>query len=209
MKSGLRLIVFFILVFSCGYNYGQLNQGKQEVVSDLVYDYLSIQYPDVELDSFLYVGVQRQMLYFVVKGNVKRVYPVSTSKYGAGELSGSNCTPVGMHRVGKKYGENVPKGGVLVGRKFTGAIAEIEHDPVPTGRDEITSRVITIEGLEEGLNKGGNLDSYSRKIYIHGTAEEGLIGQPASHGCIRMRNEDVIELFTLVDKGLPIIILDN
>ena len=81
--------------------------------------------------------------------------------------------------------------------------------PIETGEDAITTRVLTLEGLENGINKGGELDSYGRHIYIHGTAEEGLIGQPASHGCVRMRNEDVIDLFNRVDKGLKVIILNN
>ncbi|WP_258542707.1 L,D-transpeptidase [Parvicella tangerina] len=184
-------------------------EPQHQAASELICDYLEMQYPDVQVDRFLYVGVERQEMYYVVDRKVERVYDVSTSKHGAGLLSGSNCTPVGMHCVNGKYGADVPWGGILVGRKFTGKVAEVETEPVSTGRDEITSRVITIKGLEDGVNKGGKFDSYQRRIYIHGTAEEGLIGKPASHGCIRMRNDDVIELFALVDEGLPIIILDN
>lgn len=187
----------------------QQNEARLMLISDFIHDYISIKYPDVPLDTFIYVGVERQEMYLFMNGAVEKVYDVSTSKHGAGSNYGSNCTPVGLHCVKGKFGHNVPRGGVLVGRKYTGRVAEIEHKPVETGKDEITSRVITLSGMEEGVNRGGQIDTYKRKIYIHGTAEEGLIGKPASHGCIRMRNDDVIELFSLINEGLPIIILNN
>lgn len=187
----------------------QQSEARLIFISDFIHDYISIKYPEVQLDTFIYVGVERQEMYLFMNGVVEKVYDVSTSKHGAGSKYGSNCTPVGLHCVKGKYGNDVPKGGVLVGRKYTGRVAEIEHEPIETGKDEITSRVITLSGMEDGINRGGQIDTYKRKIYIHGTAEEGLIGKPASHGCIRMRNDDVIELFSLVSEGLPIIILDN
>ncbi|MFQ6092176.1 MAG: L,D-transpeptidase family protein, partial [bacterium] len=83
----------------------------------------------------------------------------------------------------------------------TGEIAKIYTDSTDVQEDLITSRIMWLEGLEAGINKGRDIDSYDRRIYIHGTPEEGLIGVPVSHGCIRMRNKDVIELFDLVSKG--------
>ncbi len=178
-------------------------------ITDFIIDYISIKYPALELENFIYVGVERQKLFLFINGQVERVYDVSTSKNGAGTKSGSEQTPIGLHVIEGKYGEGLPKGGVLRGRKFTGRIAEIQTEPISSGSDDITSRVITIKGLEEGINKGGMNDSYKRKIYIHGTAEEGFIGTPASHGCVRMRNDDVIELFDIVEEGTNLIILNN
>ena len=86
----------------------------------------------------------------------------------------------------------------------TGRYAEIHHTDYDSDEDHVTSRILWLEGLEEGFNKGGNVDSFNRYIYIHGTPEEGLIGKKASHGCIRMFNHDVIELYDLVQEGTKV-----
>lgn len=208
ISKTIALILFIVFSVEASAS-AQQKDARLAMISDFIHDYISIKYPDVKLDTFIYVGVERQEMYLFMNGEVERVYDVSTSKHGAGTQYGSNCTPVGLHCVKGKFGDGVPVGGIMVGRKYTGRVAEIVEEPVETGKDEITSRVITLSGLEEGVNRGGEIDTYKRKIYIHGTAEEGLIGMPASHGCIRMRNEDVIELFSIVDEGLPIIILNN
>lgn len=182
-----------------------LNRGTEEFLKD----YLSIKYPTKKFTDFIYVGVKRQELYLFRGGNLLKVYNVSTSSYGAGSVANSEMTPVGLHRINGKYGANVPENGILRHKKFTGEIATIEHRPIPINRDIITTRVITIEGLERGVNKGGKLDSYDRRIYIHGTAEEGLIGMPASHGCVRLKNKDVMELFDLLSNDMYVVILNN
>jgi hypothetical protein len=176
---------------------------------DFIIDYLSIKYPHQQFKEFIYVGVERQKLFFFKENKVIKSYDISTSKYGAGTQHGSEQTPVGLHCVKSLHGHNVPVGGVFLSKKFTGKIVPIETSPSSTGRDDITTRVISLAGMESGINKGGAIDSYDRHIYIHGTAEEGLIGQPASHGCIRMRNLDVIDLFDMVYEGLPVLILNN
>jgi len=177
--------------------------------NEFLLEYLSIKYPDQSFENFIYVGVKRQELDLYLNGNHIISYPVSTSMHGAGTKAGSDMTPIGLHKIKGKFGSNVPIGGILKARKYTGNIANIQTESIETGEDAITTRVLTLEGLENGINKGGELDSYGRHIYIHGTDEEGLIGQPASHGCVRMRNEDVIDLFNQVDKGLKVIILNN
>ncbi len=177
--------------------------------NEFLLEYLSIKYPNQSFQNFIYVGVKRQELDLYLNGNHIISYPISTSMHGAGTKAGSDMTPVGLHKIKGKFGSNVPIGGILKARKYTGNIASIQTKPIKTGEDAITTRVLTLEGLENGINKGGELDSYGRHIYIHGTAEEGLIGQPASHGCVRMRNKDVIDLFNRVDKGLKVIILNN
>ena len=100
----------------------------------------------------------------------------------------------------------MPKGAVFKGRIWTNEIAQIIEDPIDIPEDVITSRILWLDGLEKGRNRGGIVDSKSRYIYIHGTAEEGLIGQPASLGCIRMLNDDVIEIFNKVRVGTQVLI---
>ena len=177
--------------------------------NEFLLEYLSIKYPDQSFENFIYVGVKRQELDLYLNGKHIISYPVSTSMHGAGTQAGSDMTPVGLHKIKGKFGSDAPIGGILKARKYTGNIASIQTNPIKTGEDAITTRILTLEGLENGINKGGELDSYERHIYIHGTAEEGLIGQPASHGCVRMKNKDVIDLFNRVNKDLTVIILNN
>ena len=112
-----------------------------------------------------------------------------------------------MHKIKGKYGNNVPINGKMVGRIFHGEIATIYSDTTKSKTDDITSRVLWLEGLEEGKNKGGKIDSYKRHIYIHGTPEEGSLGTPASHGCIRMKNKEVIDLYKILEVGTLVLIL--
>ena len=95
----------------------------------------------------------------------------------------------------------------MIGRIFTGEIATIYTDTRRSPTDDITSRILWLEGLEEGINKGEGIDSFKRYIYIHGTSEEGRLGMPASHGCIRMKNKEVIDLFKLIEVGTLVLIL--
>ena len=95
----------------------------------------------------------------------------------------------------------------MIGRKFTGEIAKIFSDKTISDTDDITTRILWLSGLEEGLNKGKNIDSFKRYIYIHGTSEEGRLGIPSSHGCIRMKNKDVIDLYKKVEVGTLVLIL--
>ena len=177
--------------------------------NEFLLEYLSIKYPEQSFENFIYVGVKRQELDLYLNGNHIISYKVSTSMHGAGTKAGSDMTPVGLHKIKGKFGSDVPIGGILKARKFTGKIANIQTEATGSGEDAITTRVLTLEGLENGINKGGELDSYGRHIYIHGTAEEGLIGQPASHGCVRMKNKDIIDLFNRVNEDLTVIILNN
>ena len=124
-------------------------------------------------------------------------YSVSTSRYGTGNRSGSNKTPLGRHRIINKLGRNVSLGAIFKQRRNTGKVFK----GCKGGSDLITTRILRLEGLEKGLNKGKGIDSFQRCIYIHGTPEEKLIGKPASHGCIRMRNRDIIELFNYVKRN--------
>ncbi|MEW6133453.1 MAG: L,D-transpeptidase [Pseudomonadota bacterium] len=133
-----------------------------------------------------------------------REYPVSTAKNGLGERSGSFCTPRGRHRIAEKIGDGQPMFSVFRTRVPTGEIWSPQLSSSEPGRDWILSRILWLEGLEEGKNKGGTVDTHARYIYIHGTDEEHLIGSPASHGCIRMKNADIIDLFKMVEEGTEV-----
>jgi lipoprotein-anchoring transpeptidase ErfK/SrfK len=135
-----------------------------------------------------------------------REYPISTAKNGVGEQCGSYCTPRGRHRISDKIGEGQPLYAVFKSRVPTGEIWSPQMGAEQPDRDWILTRILWLDGQEEGNNKGGEVDTHDRYIYIHGTSEEHLIGQPASHGCIRMKNTDVAELFDLLEVGTPVTI---
>jgi len=136
-------------------------------------------------------------------------YPVSTAARGAGESEGSEQTPRGLHEVRAKIGAGAPAGSVFVGRRPTGEICTPERVEAEPGRDWILSRILWLRGLESGHNRGGDCDSMRRFIYIHGTPDEASLGSPASHGCVRMSNADVIELFDRVEVGTRVEIVDG
>ena len=152
------------------------------------------------LNSLLYVNIDKQSMYLLKKGTISRAFKVSSSYYGTGSEVNSFKTPLGKHEIYRKIGEGLPINAILKGRVWNGAIANVITDDIDTDFDHVTSRILWLDGLEEGKNKGPGVDSRSRYIYIHGTAEEGLIGKPASDGCIRMYNSEVIELFGLVEE---------
>ena len=153
----------------------------------------------------LLVRVAEQRLYVLNKnGDVIQQYPVSTSKHGVGNSDGSNQTPPGKHVVREKIGDHCAEREVFIGRQAQGELEQLREAGVALPEDVITARILWLEGLEPGVNKGDGVDSYRRYIYIHGTHEENIIGTPASHGCIRMLNKDVIELFDLVVPGCPV-----
>lgn len=154
-----------------------------------------------DADPAVLVNIAKQELCLVRNGVVEKSYKISSAKAGVGSLAGSGKTPLGVHQVSEMFGDGAAIGSIFKARQNTGKIATIIKEPIDVPEDEVTTRVIWLDGLEPGLNKGGNVDSKSRYIYIHGTPEEGLIGQPASHGCVRMYNKDVVELFGMIEVG--------
>ena len=143
------------------------------------------------------VSVPDQQLAVIDRGKMISKYPISTSKFGLGDGSGSYRTPLGVLFVSAKFGDHLPAGAVIKNRASTGEIV----DPNAPGRDAIVSRVIWLRGLEQ-QNHGAR----DRCIYIHGTPEERLLGRPASFGCIRMRSRDVIALYDLAHIGMHVTI---
>ena len=160
-----------------------------------------------DLDLLIAVNISSQELFLLNRGHIEQVYSISTSTYGTGSKENSFKTPLGKHKISEKIGQGLPRGAILKARKWTGAIANIIKNPIDTEFDVVTSRILWLEGLEQGKNLGPGVDSKSRYIYIHGTAEEGLIGKPASDGCVRMYNNDVISLFDKVSINTEVWII--
>ena len=139
-------------------------------------------------------------------GKILRSYVVSTAAKGAGEQVGSYQTPRGRHRIRARIGDGLPLGAVLRGRRPTGEICTPALMAAQPGKDWILTRILWLCGEEPGFNRGGQVDTMRRYVYIHGTPDETALGIPGSHGCIRMRNSELVELFDLVPIGTPVII---
>ena len=157
------------------------------------------------------INIAQQTL-AVYQQNKKTVhYTVSTAKNGIGSQQDSGCTPRGKHVIAKKIGGNAPINAVFVGRVPTGEVYDAELGALHPERDWILSRILWLSGLEEGNNKGSNsqggCDTYQRYIYIHGTPDTEPMGIPLSHGCVRMRNDDIAELFEQVVEGTRVTIV--
>ena len=152
------------------------------------------------------IDISKQRLFLLDNMTIVRSYTISSSKYGEGSTQNSFKTPLGNHVIREMIGNNAIKNTIFTSRINTKRQAEIIHDEAKSDNDYVTTRIMWLDGQEEGKNKGKGVDSYQRYIYIHGTHEEGLIGQKASHGCIRMFNSDVIELFNDVKKGTKVYI---
>jgi L,D-transpeptidase YbiS len=146
------------------------------------------------------ISIQDQCLRLQLADEVKE-YSISTAKRGLGQSKGSNQTPLGWHCVRAKIGDAAISNSVFVGRRFTGEIYSSELAKKFPKRDWILSRILWLSGCEVGRNRLGDVDSMQRYIYIHGTPDSEPMGVPESHGCIRMRNTDVIELFDLTPVG--------
>jgi lipoprotein-anchoring transpeptidase ErfK/SrfK len=144
----------------------------------------------------IHISVPRQTLTLRDPDSGDREFPISTSRYGLGAEPGSFKTPVGKFEISKKIGDGAPLGSVFKSRIPTGELGD-PTDPA----DLIQTRILWLHGLEPA-----NSNTLSRYIYIHGTNHEDQIGAPASHGCIRMRNADVAELFDLISEGTPVLI---
>lgn len=141
-------------------------------------------------------------------GNVLHRYAVSTALKGAGEVSGSFCTPRGRHIIRAKIGAGCPENAVFVRRRPTGEVYTAELGEKFPERDWILTRILWLSGCEVGFNRLGQSDTMRRYIYIHGTPDSEPMGQARSHGCIRMRNADLLELYELVSAGTPVEIVE-
>jgi hypothetical protein len=157
-------------------------------------------------DDFIHIKLAEQRLRLWKAGVLLREYPVSTALKGAGEQLGSEQTPRGWHRVRARIGAGCAPGTVFVGRRPTGERYSRELARRHPGRDWILTRILWLCGSEPGYNRFGDVDSMRRYIYIHGCPDGEPMGEPRSHGCVRMRNHDVLDLFDRVGAGFPVLI---
>lgn len=179
------------------------------LVQGLVLD-LQRRFPQRADAPIILIDALRQELLLVERLEVVDRWPVSTAEAGLGSRLDSRRTPTGAHRLAHKIGHGARPGTIFDARRPTGRQARILTAPgARSGQDLVTSRVMWLDGLEPGRNRGGTVDSRQRLIYIHGTDEEGRIGTPASLGCIRMRNQDVIELFERVREDTLVFIAEH
>lgn len=195
-----------ITLFLSGGSFGQKNKSLEERIFPL-YEEINRKFNLEHGESALLVDGENQKLHLVDgldEFKINKTYNISTGKYGFGNERGSYKTPLGIHRIGDMHGEGEPFGTIFISRQSTRRIATIHYNKMRFLHSPITSRILELDGCEEK-----NKNSQSRLIYIHGTSEEGLIGEPVSDGCIRMKNSDIIELYNLVKVGTYLNIKDR
>lgn len=158
---------------------------------------------------WLFVDTAGQRILLVRESTILNQWPVSTAEVGLDNRESSGGTPPGVHRVAQKLGAGAESGTIFESRKPNGEIwlPSWNDHPELRDRDLILSRILILDGLEPGINQGPGIDSRQRYIYVHGTNREDLIGQPTSGGCIRMTNENMIDLFEQVKEGDLLVIV--
>ncbi len=156
-------------------------------------------------DTLVVVDVAKQRVYRLQKGRLTMDVPASTSARGIGGEEGSLKTPPGWHRIHRRIGDGAPKGMIFDSREATGVLWQGE----PREEDLILTRILQLQGLEPGINQGPGLDSLDRYIYLHGTNQETRLGEACSHGCVRLSNDTILELFNQVEEGEPVVIVDD
>lgn len=164
---------------------------------------------DQLISQLIRVSIAEQRFQLVEDGKVVMDVSVSTAKNGPGEVAGSECTPRGLHYIRAKIGAGCPENTVFVGRRPTGEVYQPEIRAQFPKRDWILTRILWLCGLEPGHNRLGNVDTMRRYVYIHGSPEDDPMGVPSSHGCIKMRNQDVMVLFDRVKVGTQVHIVEQ
>lgn len=155
----------------------------------------------LSIPNYLDISIPDQRLTVYREGEISHSYPVSTALKGPGEIKGSECTPRGWHRIRACIGRDLPAGTVFKARRPTGEIYTPELAALYPDRDWILTRILWLDGMEPGHNRYGLVNTGSRYIYLHGSPDEAVQGVPASHGCIRMLSQDLIQLFDGVSAG--------
>ena len=161
------------------------------------------------MSKTILISIKEQRLQLRDNDNVIMDCSISTAKNGPGEIKDSECTPRGWHYVRAKIGEGAELNSVFVGRRFTGEIYETSLRTHKPNRDWILTRILWLSGLSQGKNRLGNVDTMQRYIYIHGCPDDDELGVPSSHGCIKMRNDEVVALFDAVPVGSRVYITEG
>lgn len=159
----------------------------------------------MQLD-LIHISIEQQWLSGFAGDQQCCGYPVSTAQNGPGEINASGCTPRGRHRVRARIGDGQPLGAVFIGRRPTGEVWTPGLAADNPQRDWILTRILWLCGEQPGVNRGGDRDSQRRYIYLHGTGDDQPMGTPLSHGCIRLRNADMLALFDMTPAGCAVLI---
>lgn len=159
-------------------------------------------------ERILYVRISTATLQFYRAGELVKSYVISTSKRPPSNIKDSLGTPRGLHEIAERIGAGQPPGMVFKSRVPTGRHYFEMLEREPEKNDLITGRILWLRGLEPGVNRGGNVDTYERYVYIHGTNHEDRIGEPLSSGCVLMRNQEIVELYEQVRTGDQVLIVD-
>ncbi len=164
---------------------------------------------NVMLEKIIHINIEKQHLQLLQNGFVVLQYSVSTAANGPGEQRGSNCTPRGWHTIRAKIGEGCVPNTVFIKRRPTGEIYTPALRARFPDRDWILTRILWLSGLETGKNRLGNVDTMRRYIYLHGSPDDVQMGVPGSHGCVRMRNDNIMELFDNIETGIRVLIEES
>lgn len=214
---GMAIVILFIVGFIFSFTFSFSNNAQSLTKDDInsLYDYI-YKFSNKNVDPFIYVDVKSQILFLIENKKILKTYVISSGKNGSkyGAISGSLQTPLGLHKIYMKIGDDAKIGQIFISKLNTKRVAKIykEGDRYPPNiTDDVLTRILVLDGLEKGINKGQNkknlnVDAFLRGIYIHGTNNESALGQSASHGCIRMFNKEVIELYDLVKVGTFVLI---
>ena len=157
-------------------------------------------------EQYIDIDVDKQQLRLIKGDTVISSFPISTAKNGVGQVNGSECTPLGWHKIRAKIGADAGENTVFVGRRDSGELFSEALRQQQPQRDWILTRILWLSGLEKGKNRGGEVDTMRRYIYIHGCPDSDSFASPSSHGCVKMRNKDVVKLFDRVEAGTRVLI---
>lgn len=184
--------------------------GGSDLTSVIDATYLALKgYVSNRVSKWLFVDTVRQEIFLVRESTILNRWPVSTAETGLDNRENSGGTPPGVHRIAQKIGSGAAWGTVFESREPTGEIWNPAGNAYAEGQktDLILSRILILDGLEPGVNKGAGIDSRQRYIYVHGTNHPHLIGQPAGGGCVRMENQNLIDLFEEINEGDLLVIV--
>lgn len=200
MKLYIHTVLILLLFSVAQVSFAKGSEEKEKKAKDVVTEHFNM----LSSGKLIFVDVNAQVMHVMLDNEILQTFTVSSSKYGEGEVPNSMKTPLGIHFVGKKVGGGAKLNTIFKSRSNTGRQA-VPNTEKFRDKDLITTRILWLEGGEE-RNSLGAKSSMRRYIYIHGTPDEDLLGQPASHGCIRMRNIDVYALYEFAEEGTPVII---
>lgn len=200
MKLYIHAVLILLLCSATQLSFAKGSEEKEKKAKDVIKEHFNT----LSTGKLIFVDVNSQLMHVMLDNEILQTFTVSSSKYGEGEVPNSMKTPLGIHFVGKKVGGGAKLNTIFKSRSNTGRQA-VPNTAKYRDKDLITTRILWLEGGEE-RNSLGAKSSMRRYIYIHGTPDEDLLGQPASHGCIRMRNIDVYALYEFADEGTPVII---